>query len=177
MDDLGINQYLQDTYGRTVEGLPLFRIVWSTGLTEHRFSEYHDFYGEVFLRAVREVREVLKYPYAQDRWVLERIQLTDERIKQMGLQTDKPYHYEEIYTFQDKQGRFLPLSRDKVDTALYLFFNYYLKMTPKQRLDMRMGILAQKELAKKQKTKEIVGRIIDPAPHSLVLTPFRPRKS
>jgi hypothetical protein len=177
MDDLGINKWLKDNYGTTVEGLPLFRLIWNDKtVTEHRFSEYHDYYGDILLRTVRETREVPKYPFCQDRWILERIHLIDERVRNLGLQTDKQYNYEEVYTFQDKQGKFLPLSQQKVEEALYLFFHYYLKMTPKERVDMRMAMLAKREEDKKQRTREIIGRVVDPAPHSLVLETFRPRK-
>lgn len=158
MDDLGINNWLRESYGTTVDGLPLFRLIWNDNtVREHRFSEFHDHYGEVFLRAVREVREVLKYPYAQNRWILERIQLVDERAKNLGLRSDKPYSYEEIFTFQTKDGKFLPLSLPMIEDALALFFHYYLRLTPKEKLDLRIANLARKDLEKRNQIREIIG--------------------
>lgn len=168
MDDLGINQWLLDNYGKTIDGRPLFRLIWSTNVTEHRYSEFHDYYGEVFIRKVREVRECLKYPFAQDRWVLERICPVSKEAREQGLvDTGDKYAYVEIYTFQDKNGNFLPISRDKVEQALYLFFKFFLQMSWKQRTDMRMEMLAKRELDKKDKTREAIGELR--APHGFVL--------
>lgn len=157
MDDLGINKWLKDNYGTTVEGLSLFRLIWSTNVTEHRFSEFHDYYGDILLRRVRETREVLKYPFAQDRWVLERVQLIDDKVRDFGLMTNDQYHYEEIYVFQSKEGKFLPLNQQAVEAAMFLFFKFYLQMTRKERTDLRMELLARRELVKKQKIRELIG--------------------
>ena len=162
MDDLGINRWLLDNYGKTVDGHPLFRLLWTTNVTEKRYSEFHDYYGEIFIRAVREIRECLKYPFAQDRWVLERICPISQAARDAGLRTDEKYDYVEIYTFQDRDGNMLPLTRDKVETALYLFFNFYLKMNLKQRTDLRMQLLAQRELEKRNKTRDAIGELRSP---------------
>ncbi len=157
MDNLGLNKYLLDQYGKTPEGLPYFRLIWSTNVTEKRFSEFTDFIGDVPIRTVQEVREVLKYPFAQDRWILERIHPLDEKAREMGLMTDSNFSYEEIYIFQDRNGNYLPLSREMLDVAMYLFFKHYLDKTPKERLDQRLEIMAKKDMEKKQKTKETIG--------------------
>lgn len=168
MDDLGINQYLRDTYGTTVDGKQLFRLIWNDNtVREHRFSEYHDYYGEVFLRSVRETREVLKYPYAQNRWILERIQLIDERAKNLGLAGNDPYSYEQIYVFQDKNGRYLPLNRPLLEEVLQLFLFHYLRLTPKEKLDLRIANLARKDQLKRDKIRETLGE--GRAPHGFVL--------
>ena len=152
-----INKYLIEHYGRTPEGLPYFRLLWTTGVTEHRYSEFHDYYGDLFVRSVREVREVLKYPFAQDRWILERIREISPKAIEMGLRSNVPYSYEEVYCFQDNRGNPLPVTLDKVETALYLFFTYFVRMSWEQRIDLHMEILAKKELEKKRQTKELLG--------------------
>lgn len=153
MDDLGINEYLKNTYGTAMGGNPVFRIIWSTGLTEKRYSEFHDYLDNILLRVVKEVREVLVYPFAQDRWILERlIPLTDSMRE--FIKTDDNYTYHEIYIFQDKHGNFLPLNREIVDTAMFLFFSYYLKMSWTQKADLQMALLAKKELDKRKQIEE-----------------------
>lgn len=152
-----INKYLLEHYGRTPEGLPYFRLLWTTNVTEKRFSEFHDYYGDIFIRTVREVREVLKYPFAQDRYVLERIREISPQAIELGLRSDVPYSYEEVYTFQDKEGKALPVDLDKIETALYLYFTFFVRMSWQQRTDLHMEILAKKELEKRNKTREMLG--------------------
>lgn len=162
-----INEYLLNHYGRTPEGLPYFRLIFSTGITEKRYSEFHDYHGDIFIRAVREVREVLKYPFAQDRYILERIREISQSARELGLRSDVPYSYEEVYTFQDKNGNFLHPHLDKVEAALYLFFTFYVRKSWKERADLRMEILAKKELEKKRKNREIIGE--GQSPYGFVL--------
>jgi hypothetical protein len=76
---------------------------------EKRFGTFTDYYGKIFVRTVTEVRQVLKYPMDQDRWVLERIQsavMNPELVEQ--------YSYEPIYVFKDKRGFYLPLNEKVV---------------------------------------------------------------
>jgi hypothetical protein len=44
-----------------------------------------------------------------------------------------------------------------VEAALFLFFKFFLQMSWKERIDLRMEILAKKELEKKAKTREMLG--------------------
>lgn len=152
-----INKWLRDNYGTTVTGKPLFRIIWSTNITEHRYSEFSDFYGDILVRTVREIREVLKYPFAQDRFVLERIAVISDKARELGLRSDNNEEYVEVYTFQDKEGNFLPVTHEMTETALFLFFRFFLGMSWKERTDMRMEMLAKRELERKQKTREALG--------------------
>lgn len=71
-----INNRLADKYGLDVSlGNPNYRIVNSRGLTEHRFGTFRDYDDNGnFIREIAEVREVLKYPYYEDAWVLEALQ-------------------------------------------------------------------------------------------------------
>lgn len=168
MDDLGLNTWLKDTYGTTTDNKPLFRLIWSTGVTEYRRSTFRDYYGDIFIREVTEVREVLKYPFAQDRWVLERIRLVSDKAKEAGLVTINPYSYEDIYTFQDKKGEYLPLDKEMLEAAMYLFFKFYLQMTPTEKIDLKMQLAAQRQREKRNIIREALGD--GPAPHSLVLS-------
>jgi hypothetical protein len=154
MDDLGLNQHLKDAYGTTVDGKQLFRLTWSTGITEFRHSTFVDYLGDIFLREVTETREVLKYPFAQDRWILERIRLTSDKAKEVfGLVGEDPYSYEPIYTFQDKDGDYLPLNREMLEAAMILFFEFYVKMIPSERQDFRMSLLAEKDRERRNRIR------------------------
>ncbi len=156
MDDLGLNKWLVDHYGKTIDGLPLFKVTWSTGITEKRYGEFHDYMGDIFIRCVREVREVLKYPYAQNRWILEKIRLVSNEVqREYGIETK--FTYEPIYTFQDKDGNYLPLVPDKLEAAMFLYLKFYLMMTPKERIDFRIAGLAARDLEKRKLTREILG--------------------
>jgi hypothetical protein len=167
MDDMGLNQWLKDTYGTTVDGYPLFRLLWTTNVTERRHSKFVDFHEDLFIREVEETREVLKYPFAQDRWVLERIHLIDNGAINIGLRADERFAYEEVYTFQDRDGNYLPLNREAIETAMYLFFKYYLALTPLQRQDMRVKMLADKDRRSRDLTRDSLGD--GQAAHSFVL--------
>lgn len=107
-----LNDYLLREFGRGLEGLQNYRIIWSTGVTEKRLGTFTDFYGKIFVREVTEVREVLKYPYDQDRWILERVQAAS-----MNPELVAHYSYEPIYVFKDKRGFYLPLN-EKVVTII-----------------------------------------------------------
>lgn len=68
-----MNQRLIDRYGKDVSlNNPNYRLINTAGLTEHRRGIFRD-YDENgnFIREVTEVREVEKYPFYPDSWVLE----------------------------------------------------------------------------------------------------------
>jgi hypothetical protein len=152
-----INRHLEDNYGKLTTGEILFKVSWTTGLTEKRFSKFTDFLDETPIRTIEEVREVLKYPFAQDRYVLERIVPISETARKAGLAVDGQYSYEEVYLFQDRLGNYLELTEEKIDQALFLFFKFYLQKTEKERVDMRMEMLAKRELLRKELTRQRVG--------------------
>ena len=159
---LTINKWLVDNYGKTVEGYPLFRVLWTTGITEFRKSRFIDYEGDSVIRDVLETREVLKYPFAQDRWVLEKIVFLRKEDREVGLQTDLPYTYNEIYTFQDTLTNPLPLNLEMVKAAMFLFFKFYVQMTPIERVNFRMEQLAHNEMEKHKKTVESLGDLRSP---------------
>src|SRR5678815_2915074 len=152
-----INKLLKDNYGTlTDNNLPLFRVIWSTNVTEKRFGEFTDFIDEFAVRTVREVREVLKYPFCQDRYILERIKPISAEARAMGL-VNGNYSYEEVYTFQDRLGQYLPLREDKVIEALFLYFEFFVKLSHSQRTDIRMQMLAEREIARKEAIRQKIG--------------------
>ena len=99
-----INQQLVEKYGLEVSSRrPIFRVIHSNTTTERRLGDFHDFTNSgIFIRTVREVREVLKYAYLRDTWILER--LTWVGGGNPELPEAKGYEYETVWAFRDKHG-------------------------------------------------------------------------
>jgi len=88
------NRRLKDNYGIWENGLPNYRLVWSEDQYEKRIGEF-DIVTEsgIFLRKEVGVKEVPKYRYFREKWVLEKI----FPINGPGL-TEK-WSYEPVYAF------------------------------------------------------------------------------
>lgn len=95
-----INKNLTKHYGKSPEGLPCWRLAWTTNQSEKRFGNFKVFYGSIFIREETGVQEVKKYPYKedQDRWVLERLVPT---VGNPELNKITKYSYEPLYIFSD----------------------------------------------------------------------------
>jgi hypothetical protein len=116
-----VNQRLKEHYGRTVDtGQVNWRIVWSDDQYEQRYGEYVD-YSEsgLYLRTVTESRKVLKYPWINHRYVLERLSIVP-MVHNTELHTK--VSYEPIYTFEADNGEALPVKWEPakfiIDTLL-----------------------------------------------------------
>lgn len=103
-----INQGLVDLFGiDTVNGLPIWRVVWSDSQLEKRFGEYEDrTTGGLYIRTFVGVREVPKYPWIKAKYVLERLVVVPE-VNLNDLPTQK-ISYEPMWAFQDENGKYLP---------------------------------------------------------------------
>lgn len=102
LDDL--NARLIDHYGiDTSTGRPIFRIVWANDQLEKRMVNELD--SGIYLLHP-EVREVKKYPYLKDLYVLERLVVIPE-VNQKELPTSK-LSYEPIWAYRDADGAPLP---------------------------------------------------------------------
>ena len=98
-----LNKSLRNSFGFDIRNRPLLRIVWSNDEIEKRFGPFEVYYGHIYLRTETGVREVLKYEYIQDRWILER--LFPNNTEATGIIGDTTY--EPIYVFQDKNENYL----------------------------------------------------------------------
>jgi len=95
-----LNKRLEDRFGRFHTTIsPLWRLSWSNTQYEKRHGTYRDFVPgtNILLREVSEVREVKKYPYIENRWILERLVEVPE-INQNELTTR--LSYECIWAFK-----------------------------------------------------------------------------
>jgi len=143
MDSLYIkylNEKLEER-GKSLDGRQIWRLVWSTSQREKRRGKFSDFYGNIFLREVEQVREVPKYWNNPNRWVLERLcylppnaSIHREVLSQTGeLDIFSPVTngtYEPIYFFQDGLGNPLPVTQAALEAILHrLEFGERVKLT------------------------------------------------
>lgn len=149
-----INLWLKDHYGCNVEGHPLYRVVWSTGLTENRFGEFEETTeAGIFLRSFTGVREVLKYPFSQNRYVLEKFEDNPAGSDIVGVK----FTYEPMYVFQNKKSKSLPLDLDIVNIAILSYLN---RNTSDGAQKSRMSQLQYEEDDKTKKRKETINQLI-----------------
>jgi len=96
-----INYKLEKEFGKHIDGRPNFRVVWSEDQYEKRITNFTD---EGLELLVPEVREFPKYK----QWIREKYIL--ERLVPIVGETDlvTKISYEPAWTFQDKNGNYLP---------------------------------------------------------------------
>lgn len=94
-DTFRLNARLREVYGLTIDGNNRFRVVWSENTFEKRFSEFGN--GQL------EVREVKKYSYLTNRYILEAY-MPEAKANPEINNSDG---FEPIYVFQTKSGEFL----------------------------------------------------------------------
>jgi hypothetical protein len=109
-----INDRLRLYYGTELDGRERYRVIWSTGKTEKRVGEFNEFYGNIFLRTVTGIKECLRYPYDQDRWIIEKLLY----VPNPELISEKPGSYEPVHILKDAQGNYLPLNWKVVQTIV-----------------------------------------------------------
>jgi len=99
-----LNQRLIDHFGLdTSTNQPIFRIVWANDQIEKRMMDTLD-NGILLLTPV--VREVRKYNYLKDVWVMERLVIVPD-FQQKEL-ADVKLSYEPLWVFVDSTGNPLP---------------------------------------------------------------------
>lgn len=103
-----LNKKLDETYGRSDDGRPFFRISWSDSQTEKRFGTFREWLGTgpgaIFLREYTGVSERRKYPDIRERWVLEKLIFPSSLgIHDWDLINGS---YEPIWTFEGPGGSY-----------------------------------------------------------------------
>lgn len=99
-----INQQLVNLFGiDTITSQPMFRVVWSNDQFERRLVDTTD-KGIFLLHS--EVREVPKYPWIKERYILERLVLVPE-FHQTEL-AGKKLSYEPLWVFKGKDEQYVP---------------------------------------------------------------------
>lgn len=133
-----INRELHREY-RVLDGRPIYRLVWSDSQLEIRNGLFSEFYGHIFIRQVRQTKEVKKYWYLQSPcWMLEKLTFIvgQQALKEMELELVQSRNgtYEPIYSFQDGNFNPLPVTRTVVDLVLWQIHNPT-KKVPSDMLD------------------------------------------
>jgi len=117
-----INEMLKNVYGSNLHGQQIFRLVFSDEALEKRIGEFNEFYGKIFLRTFRGLREVKKYPHIHYSWVLERwfpaMQAYTPEIPGTSQGS-----YEPIFTFQDDAGNPLEPTEQACRQIIAALFN------------------------------------------------------
>jgi len=96
-----MNKYLVDQYGKEIDGSPKFRLSFSSSENpqmEWRRGHFLEWSGNIFLREIRGIHYVPRYPLKQqqDRWVLEKYFLGMMPKELIGI-TDRSW--EPLYFF------------------------------------------------------------------------------
>jgi hypothetical protein len=107
-----INKELMLTFGYEEGYKARYRLSWTTGQEELRRGIYVKFdeHGNP-LAEKEETKYVIKYPYNQDRYVLERLFYFKSAELPMSLTSGS---YEAIYYFEDGDRRPTPVTKDAV---------------------------------------------------------------
>jgi len=99
-----LNQRLIDHFGLDSDtGRPMFRITWANDELEKRLTDHTP---EGIHLMYPEVREMRKYPYLKDLYVLERLVVVPD-INQRELPVSK-LSYEPVWAYRDNDNRPLP---------------------------------------------------------------------
>jgi hypothetical protein len=103
-----LNKLLRDKYGSDiVTGLPIWRIVWAEDQTEKQLDDFQDWTeGGLYIRTVREVREIKKYPHVIGFHILEQLVQVPEINKEQLV--GAKISYELMFVFWNKKGEYLP---------------------------------------------------------------------
>lgn len=105
-----INKKLKKLYGNAKGSHnQLYRIVFSENERENRRGTFNVFSGIIFLKTVTGVRNMKKYPYIQNKFVLEKWN-PPEIAYSPELPESIHGCYEPLYTFEDKDKNALPVN-------------------------------------------------------------------
>ena len=126
-----INEKLKE-HGLNLFDAPLYRVVWSDTQLERRRGVWRVMFGEIFLREETGVREVPKYNYILERWILERW-FPPTMAWNPELPDSSQGDYIPLYVFQDKHGNPLPVV-EKVVTRIIHMAENPVHITEEQRI-------------------------------------------
>jgi hypothetical protein len=121
-----INRKLKER-GRSLDGRPILRLVFSDDQIEKRVGTFTDWYGHILIRQeYKALRETKKYGYIKGKWILERLTYLnpENKIVQEELVEARNGSYEPLYVFQDKDSNPLPVNWQVIERLLWTMENY-----------------------------------------------------
>lgn len=110
---------------------PMFRLVWAPDQRELRTGEFDVYCGQLFIRTEVATKEVPKYSYIGERYILEQWH-PPELAFTRELPDSVNGSYEILFVFEDKNGNRLPLDIKAIEMIMYAKFSD--KQTHKDRL-------------------------------------------
>jgi|SRR5579864_7126197 len=116
---------------KMLNGKLVWRLVWSEALTEKRTGQFNDFYGDLFIRSFTGTREVRKYNYVKDRWILEKFCPGNNP----EVSNESGGTYEPFFVFESCDGKFLHPTL-KVVQFIVDMARQRVVSTPSERKDM-----------------------------------------
>ena len=118
LDVASINKWLK-SYGTSLSGKCLFKLVWSDDQREVRVGQHNVFSpsGNIYLRSFYGARDVPKYNYVHEKWVLEALN-EGETPEIIGKFT-----YEPLWVFQTDKDEYLPPYKKAIEFILDQIFN------------------------------------------------------
>lgn len=120
-----INNQLINLFGiDTLNGLPIWRVAWAQNQIEKQYGTFNDFTPNgMFIRSVTEVREIKKYPWIKEKYILEQLTLVNEcDIEQLA---GAKIAYNCMFVFEDKEGNYLP---PQIQVAQFVIDTIYAAM-------------------------------------------------
>jgi hypothetical protein len=156
-----INDFLKN-YRKNLSNDPIFRVVWSDDLTETRFGEFNDYYGNIFLRKFIGYRQVPKYNYINERWILEKwLPAEDSYINEVPNTHNGSY--EPVYVFQDKDLNYLEPNLKIVKIVIFFSEGNVRKMTPSERQQLA-------DISENEEVQDFIDRIdVTPVSNALAM--------
>jgi len=138
---VSLNQQLIDHFGLdSSSGMPIFKIVWAPDQVEKRMMDTLDNGIQLLTPVVREVR---KYNYIQNAYVLERLVVVpDFQIKELaGVKLS----YEPLWVYVDATGNPLPPKWEPTKLIVDTLYAAMGKTSLKKYVDPDVGIEAKEE--------------------------------
>lgn len=124
-----VNKRLLDNYGKGLQDLPRYRIVWAASEKETRTGRFvkHTEAG-IYLGEAVLTTEVEKYPQWEGYWILEYIQPNHSNPELKAA-----YSYEPIWIFKDGYDNPLPFDWEITEKIIYFHIHGMAKPAPTQR--------------------------------------------
>ena len=150
MEELEVlNKRLRDIFGSdSLTNMSMWRIVFSDDQFEKRFGTFDDFTSAgLYVRTITEIREVPKYNWVRERYILERLVVVPEfQVRELA---GARLSYEPIYVFQSQSGDYLPPKWEAAEFVIYSVYavqgsgNLARYKDPEQGLNKEDQIIAQ----------------------------------
>ena len=151
-DPVEVNRLLVSHYGKELDGRARFKLVWAANQYEKRIFEYDDYSGPIYIGTKRDVRELPKYSWIHDRWVLEILVFGNPLP---ALVEAKNGSYEPLWVFSASDGSFLTPHWWAVDYVIRARLNRHLFLTEST---ISGGKVAQSDFESRKMKRRLIFR-------------------